>query len=145
MKLLRALLLVISLSLGSLGVAHAQAAQPVAQASVAIAATAAAPSVQLTWVAPTTNTDGTAITGAISYNLFQGTGASASSCVVGTTPVQSGLSSTSVTVTAGLTDGTTACFAVTAVVGGQMSADSNVADKTFPAATPMAPTNLVAS
>lgn len=106
-------------------------------ATIAVAQ-AAGPSATLTWVPPTTNTDGTPITGALTFNVYQGpTGAES------TTPVQTGLSGTSATITAGLADGTTVCFKVTAVEGGQESAKSNEACKTFPAATPNSPTLTV--
>lgn len=107
-------------------------------ASAFIQAQAAGPAATLTWTAPTTNTDGTPITGTLSFNVYQGpTGAE------GATPVQTGLSGTSVTITLGLADGTTVCFKVTAVEGGQESAKSNEACKTFPAATPNAPSLTV--
>lgn len=105
----------------------------------ASATQAAGPSAALAWVAPTTNTDGTAITVALTYNVYQGSAVSAAACTLGSTPVQTGVSGTSLTITAGLADGTTACFAVTAVEGGVESAKSNVATKTFPPATPLAP------
>lgn len=105
------------------------AAQAVAQA--------AGPSATLTWVPPTTNTDTTPITLPLTFNVYQGpTGAE------GATPVQTGLTGTSVTITAGLADGTTVCFKITAVEGGQESAKSNEACKTFPPATPNAPATL---
>lgn len=112
-------------------------------ASAFIQAQAAGPSATLTWTAPTTNTDGTPITGTLTFNVYQGSGASVSACTLGTTAVQTGISGTTVTVTSGLADGTTACFAVTAVEGGVESAKSNTATKTFPPATPLAPTLTV--
>ena len=97
--------------------------------ALSVVVQAATPSATLTWVAPTTNTDGTAITLPLTYNVYQGTGST-----VGATPVQTGVTALTLTITAGLTDGTTACFAVTAVEGGQESVKSNVACKTFPQA-----------
>lgn len=104
---------------------------------------AAGPTATLTWVPPTTNTDGSPITGTLTYNIYEGQGASVSTCTVGSTPSQTGLSGTTVTISTGLQDGTTACFAVTAVEGGVESAKSNTATKTFPPATPLAPTLTV--
>lgn len=93
----------------------------------------------LSWTAPTTNTDGTAITGAVTYNVYQGT-----ATALATAAVQTGLTATSVTVTAGLTDGATVCWAVTAVAGGIESAQSATACKTFPAGTPNSPAGFTA-
>lgn len=98
----------------------------------------AAPQAVLTWTAPTTNTDGTPITGTLTYNVYQG-----AKGAEGATPVQSGLSALTVTITAGLVDGSTTCWQVTAVEGGQESVKSNEACKTFPPATPIAPTLTV--
>lgn len=77
----------------------------------------------LSWVAPTTNTDGTPITGTLTYNVYQGL---------------------SPTIT-GLPDGATVYFTVTAVEGGVESAKSNVVSKVFPPATPDAPSGLTVS
>jgi len=101
--------------------------------TVALAANTAS----LSWTAVTTNTDGSAVSGAVTYNVYQGASAGA------LTSVQTGLTTTSATVTAGLADGATVCFAVTAVAGGIESAQSAVACKTFPAGVPSAPTGLV--
>lgn len=94
--------------------------------SLAIAAGA------VSWTPPTTNTDGTAITGAITYNLYQGLAGAL-------VKVQSGLSGVSVTVTAGLTVGTTQCFSVTAVVAAQESGQSTPACILIPLPKPNAP------
>lgn len=71
----------------------------------------------LSWVAPTTNVDGSAITGSIAYNVYQGakggTFAKTASALTGT--------STTVTTTAGT------CFAVTTVAEGSESAPSATA------------------
>jgi hypothetical protein len=90
----------------------------------------------LNWAAPTAYTSGAAITGALTYNVYQGVSGAA------LTKVQSGLTALSVVITAGLTAGSTMCFAVTAVSAGIESAQSVQACKAFAAAilTPMAPT-----
>jgi len=94
----------------------------------------------LNWVAPTTYTDGTAITEAITYNVYFGTTATGI-----LTQVASGLTGTTYTDSqAALTAGSTACYAVTAVtpLAGE-SAYSAVACKTFPHAKPNPPTNTL--
>jgi hypothetical protein len=90
----------------------------------------------LNWAAPTDYTSGAAITGALTYNVYQGVSGSTLA------KVQSGLTASSVVITAGLTAGSTMCFAVTAVSAGVESAQSAQACKAFAAAvlTPMAPT-----
>jgi len=90
----------------------------------------------VTWTAPTKNTDGSAITATLTYNLYQGVqGASL-------TKVQSGLASTSATVTTGLTQGTTQCFTVTAVVNAAESAQSTSACVAIAFPTPGVPTQI---
>jgi hypothetical protein len=87
-------------------------------AACAIAQTATT-SVALGWTAPTQNVDGSAISGALTYNLYQGPKAGPF------TKVGSGLAAVSTTVTS-LAAG--ACFAVTAVeTTGSESALSNTA------------------
>jgi hypothetical protein len=105
---------------------------------VASVAVAAGVSSVLTWTAPTANTDSTAISGTLTYNVYSGPTAG----TLAATPVQTGLTVTTGTVPGAA--GTTQCFAVTAVEGGQESAQSNVSCKTFPASVPNAPTNFVA-
>jgi hypothetical protein len=96
------------------------------------AAAASPPQVTVVWTAPTGNTDGTPISTPISYNLYQGlTGALAK--------VATAISGTTATVMSGLTQGTNQCFAVTAVVNGIESAQSNVACGLIPFSTPNAP------
>jgi hypothetical protein len=106
---------------------------------------------QLSWVAPTTNTDGSALTNLASYQVYYGTSATTLSQKA---PLVS-FPSTSTTVT-GLTNGTW-FFAVTALSGtNKESAKSNVVQKTIaalsasdtetvtvtPDTTPNPPTNL---
>ena len=88
------------------------------------------PSAVLTWTAPTTNTDGTPIIGAITYNVYQGL--TAASLV----QVATGVTALTQTITTGLVDGTTYYWSVTAVAGGNESARSNVVSKVFAAGTP---------
>jgi|HubBroStandDraft_5_1064220.scaffolds.fasta_scaffold102517_3 hypothetical protein len=102
---------------------------------VASAALAAGPSATLTWTAPTVNTDGSPVSGTLTYNVYSGATATT------LTKLQSGV--TGLTVSIPGVAGSTSCFSVTAVEGGQESAQSNVACKTFPASVPDAPTNLV--
>lgn len=70
----------------------------------------------ITYVAPTKNTDGSAITGAITYNIY--------AAVQGATPVKigSGITGPSYVFTTPLTSvpaaGVTECFALTSVVAG---------------------------
>jgi hypothetical protein len=87
---------------------------------------AATGSATLTWTAPTTNTNGTAVTPLSGYTLYYGTSASSLTQSV----VISGSSTTTYTIT-GLTAGTW-YFAVTAdATDGTQSAMSNVGSKTF--------------
>lgn len=102
---------------------------------LAALAQAAGPSATVTWTAPTTNTNGTPVS-TLTYNLYQGlSGALAK--------VQSGIATTTLVVTTGLTVGTTQCFAVTAVEGGVESAQSNVACSMIALPTPGAPSQVV--
>lgn len=102
----------------------------------------AGPSATLSWIAPTTNTDGTPITLPLTYNVYLGQGATVAACTLGTTPALTGVTALTVTITSGLADGTTECGAVTAVEGGVESAKSNTATKTFPPATPDSPATV---
>jgi hypothetical protein len=92
-------------------------------------------SAALLWTAPTTNTDGTAITATLTYNIYQGPSGSL-------VKVQSGVSGNSATVTTGLTAGSVQCFAVTAIANGVEGPQSNSACVTIPSPSPSAPTNL---
>ena len=93
------------------------------------------------WTAPTTFADGTTIpsTDAITYNLYVGTAGKGSE---GTTPVQTGITATTVT-TSGYAPGAVVCGELTAVVNNVESARSNEACKTFPD-VPSPPSNLTA-
>jgi hypothetical protein len=96
---------------------------------------AAPPQASLSWTAPTTNADGSAIAATITYNIYQGlTGALAK--------VQSGVSTLAATITAGLTPGTTQCFAVTAVANGVESPQSNTACAAVSFPTPGSPSQI---
>jgi hypothetical protein len=93
-------------------------------ASQAFAATAT-----VSWIAPTTNTNGTAISGALTYNVYQNA-----------VKVQSGVAGLTATVTTGLTAGSTQCFSVSAVEAGVEGAQSLPSCVTLQALTPNAPT-----
>ena len=97
------------------------------------AALAAGPTATVTWTAPTTNTDGSAIAGALTYNVYQGTGTA--------TPVkvQGPVAALTVTITAGLAAGSTQCFTVSAVANGVEGPQSLPACVTLQASAPSAP------
>src|SRR6266404_1769231 len=99
-------------------------------------ALAAPPTAAVSWTPPIVNTDGSTIpTGVLTYNLYQGlTGAMVK--------VQSALAITAVTVTTGLTAGTTQCFAVTAIEGGVESAQSVSACAAIPLPVPGVATQI---
>jgi hypothetical protein len=105
---------------------------PLTLCLAAFPALASPPQAALSWTAPTTNTDGSAITVPLTYNIYQGLSGSL-------TKVQSGLSTVTVVITAGLTPGTTQCFAVTAIAAGQESAQSSPACAAIPFAVPGSP------
>jgi len=94
-----------------------------------IGAKGTAPTATLAFAAPTTNADGTPVTGPLTYNLYQGTASGAE------VKVASALAGTPIIVTTGLTD-TTYYWYVTAVNAAGESAPSNEACKTFPASVP---------
>jgi hypothetical protein len=91
----------------------------------------------LSWTAPTTNTDGSAITGALTYNLYRGTSAT----VLTKMTTVTGLTFTD---HAGSASPVTYFYAVSAVEAGQESKESNTVTVTLAAATltPSAPTNV---
>lgn len=98
-----------------------------------------APTVTLTWMAPTTYTNGTAIptTETLTYTLYEGaTGVE--------TQAATGLTGTSDIVTTGLTAGASVCFELTAtdVQKGTTSAKTSEVCTTIPQETPGAPTSL---
>lgn len=100
-------------------------------------AQAAPPTALVSWTAPTANTDASAIVGAITYNIYVGTLVSGACALA---KVQSGVATATTTVA--LTPGTTACVAVSAVVGGVESAQSNQATAAVPLPTPNAPSQI---
>lgn len=83
-----------------------------------------APTATISFAAPTKNTDGSAIAGTLTYNVYQ--------AIKGGTKVKVGtITATSMTVTAGLAAGVEYCWDVTAVANGQESAHSNEGCKAF--------------
>jgi hypothetical protein len=105
--------------------------------AIALSAKAASTaSAALSWAAPTAFTDGTPITGAITYNIYQGLAGAL-------VKVQSGVTTTAATVTSGLTPNTTQCFAVTAVVNAVEGAQSTASCAAIPAPTPGAPSQVI--
>lgn len=85
----------------------------------------------ITFTAPPTHSDGTPITAALSYNIYQGVGVGSSKTKVGTITTTTGVINT------GLLSSTTYCFQVTVFEGtGPESAMSNEACKTFAASPP---------
>lgn len=97
----------------------------------------AAPTAVVTWAAPTVNTDGSTITATLAYNLYQGLQSAGT-----LTKVASSIAGLTVSVTAGLTPGSTQCFAVTAIEAGVESAQSNKACATIALPTPGVPSQI---
>lgn len=92
-----------------------------------------APVATLTFTPPTTNLDGTPITGPLTYNLYEGASATA------LTKTATGLTGSPVVTKTGLAGGTVEYFALTAVNSqGVESPLSNTACKTFPVSPPNA-------
>lgn len=99
--------------------------------------TAEGATANLNWVAPTLNTDGSAITGSLTYNVYRGTSA--------TSLVKIGTSSTTSYTDANAPVGTD-YYAVTAVNSyGVESVYSNVASKVIAAPTPNPPVLTVST
>jgi hypothetical protein len=90
------------------------------------------------WTAPTTNTDGSAITQTLNYNLYQ------AACGSALVKVQSGIAGLTTTITKGMIPGTTQCFALTALntTTGMESAQTSQVQVTVPQPTPNAPGGL---
>jgi hypothetical protein len=102
----------------------------------------------LSWVAPTTNTNGSTITAALTYNVYQAAAVSGTCPAVGSayTAVASGISGVADTLTLPAADfGTTQCFYLVAIETGVDSAASNIVSLAVPAAPlqPNAPTTVV--
>ena len=105
----------------------------IAFALIAFGARAQTGSASLTCTAPTKNTDGSSITGAVTYQFYHGTSATSQTDKA---PIQT----TCAYVWAALAAGTH-YFTVTAIVGGQESVKSAAASKVI-VAVPNPPTNL---
>lgn len=102
--------------------------------------TVAGPTIKLQWQAPTQNTSLQPLTGAITYNLYQG----ACNPTATFAKVQSGIGGASAVVTAGVVPGTTYGFRVTAVNAGVESAQTSTvcAMVSLPVTPPNPPTSL---
>lgn len=90
------------------------------------ASLAGTPSAVLSWVAPTTFTDGSPLTGTVTYNVYQGPTGAETLTTTGVTALTWSANPAS------LTAGSSICWTVTAVVGGVESAPSNEVCKSFP-------------
>ena len=92
-----------------------------------VAANALAATATVTWTAPAQT-----ITGAVTYNVYQGP-------MDNVVKIQSGVAGITATVTGLTLDGSTQCWAVTAVIAGVESALSPLACVTLNSAAPNAP------
>jgi fibronectin type 3 domain-containing protein len=113
------------------GLAHAQT-------TCVVGAAGTAPTASITFVAPTTNTDSTAIATPLTYNLYQST-------TTGTeVKTATGIKGAPLVVATGLLDGVTYYWKITVVdANGNESALSNEVCKKFPAGVPGAVTITV--
>jgi hypothetical protein len=121
---------------------HAALPDTVTAATSCIVGTAGAtPTITLTFTPPTLNTDGTAITLALTYSVFQGTSSG------GEVQVATGLTTSPVVVNTGLVAGTSYYVYIKAVDSNGASGPSVEVCKTIPAAPaiPNPPTALTAS
>jgi hypothetical protein len=102
-----------------------------AQSACVQGAAGTAPVATIAFTAPTTNTDGTAISTPLTYNLYMGT-------ATGTeTKIASGATGSPIAVNTGLKPAATYYFQVTVVdAHGVESPRSNEVCKAFPASTP---------
>ena len=122
---------------------RALAALAAAAILVGVAIAATPNSAVLTWTPALTRTDGTTITGALTFNVYRGVGAGGA--VASTTPYLTALTGTTYTDTTGLAGGTTVCYQGTEIetATGLESARTNEVCKTFPQAPPSALTLTV--
>lgn len=125
MRYLAGLLALVSFS------AYAQPMCPIATTTP----TAARDEARLTWVAPTTNTDGSAIGSPITYRVYRSSGAGSTSFAVQCQTSQ--VSASLLAQPVGVQN-----YRVTATVATIESAPSNVASKTIAAPTPNPPASL---
>ena len=106
-------------------------ASPAFAATCVQGASGVAPTATLTFTAPTKNTDGTAISTPLTYNVYMGTASGTE------TKVASGLAGSPIAVSAGLIPGSTFYFEITVVdSAGIESAKSNEVCKAFAASVP---------
>lgn len=111
-------------------------------AAFSLVALAATPTANLSWTAVATDTNGNPLTGTVTYNVYQATQGTSACTAASLAKVQTGVTATTATVTAGLTPGSTQCFAVTAVANGVEGGQSNIATAAIPFPTPGAPSQL---
>jgi len=97
----------------------------------------AANTATLTWTSVTTDVNGNPLGNTCTYNVYEGISATA------LVKSQTGITALTYTYSTGLSGGTTYYFSVSCTAGGVEGAQSNVASKTFPAATPGTPTLTV--
>lgn len=97
----------------------------------------AGPQATLSWGAVTSYTDGSPISTPVTYTVYQGLQGAAK------TVAQTGITATSLVVSSGLSGGTTVCWELTATAGGQESAHTAEACKTFPVQVPQTPSGFV--
>lgn len=104
-------------------------------ATCVVGASGVAPTANISFVAPTLNSDGSAVVKPLTFNLYQSTTAGQEM------KVASGSTSSPIVVSTGLTPRTTYYFRVSVTdAGGNESALSNEVCKSFPAAVPGAVT-----
>lgn len=90
-----------------------------------------APTANINFTAPTTNTDGTPVAGPLTYNVYQSSTSGAE------VKVASALKGSPITVSTGLTPKSTVYFKISVTdANGQEGALSNEVCKTFPASVP---------
>ena len=88
------------------------------------------PGATISFTAPTKNTDGTAVTGPLTYNVYQGVASGAE------VKVASGAAGSPIQINTGLSPNTTYYWYVTVVEGTGESGASNEVCKSFPASLP---------
>lgn len=121
---IRTMVMIVSMAAVAILSIRAEAACPT------IAPIGSALTAQVNFSAPTKNTDGTSISGALTYNVYQGTAPGAE------IKVASGVSGTPIVINTGLQPSTSYYYQVTAVVGGIEGPLSNEVCKGFTGSVP---------